>query len=197
MKDAAVVSMGTFKIDNCIINQIGGYGIITVDNKLSSVDDIIITNTTLVNVEMSITSYLDIGTITIDGVTANNFPRYGRWLVRLREDANGKIAQVTGGVNISNSIFGRAWDQGSEDWSFSPLQGGDQTGFTFSNVYGTSELDISTELSGFPSTTYSGSTEDLWVMPNPDDGEPFDFNFKDSGFGGRTNSGDSKWRAEF
>jgi hypothetical protein len=197
MKDAAVVSMGTFKIDNCIINQIGGYGIITVDNKLSSVDDIIITNTTLVNVEMSITSYLDIGTITMDGVTANNFPRYGRWLVRLREDANGKIAQVTGGVNISNSIFGRAWDQGSEDWSFSPLQGGDQTGFTFSNVYGTSELDISTELSGFPSTTYSGSTEDLWVMPNPDDGEPFDFNFKDSGFGGRTNSGDSKWRAEF
>lgn len=197
MKDAAVVSLGTFKIDNCIINQIGGYGIITVDNKISSVEDIIITNTTLVNVEMSITSYLDIGTITMDGVTANNFPRYGRWIVRLREDADGKIAQVTGGVTISNSIFGRAWDQGSEDWSFSPLAGGDLTNFTFANVYGTSELDISTELSGFPSTTYSGSTEDLWVMPNPDDGEPFDFNFKDSNFGGRTNSGDSKWRAEF
>ncbi|MFT6867143.1 MAG: hypothetical protein ACJA08_001982 [Cyclobacteriaceae bacterium] len=197
MKDAAVVSMGTFKIDNCIVNQIGGYGILTVDNKTSTVNDIVITNSTFVNVEMGITSYLDIGTITMDGVTANNFPRYGRWLFRLREDAEGKIAQVTGGVSVSNCIFGRAWDQSSEDWSFSPLQGGDATGFTFSNVYGTSELIISTELSGFPSSVYSGGTEDLWVFPNPDDGEEFDFNFSDGTFSGRTNTGDPRWRAEF
>ncbi len=202
MKDQAEVALTTYKIDNCVVHQIGGYGIITVDNKLSTVQDIIVTNSTFVNVEMGITSYLDIGSITIDGVTANNFPRYGRWIIRLREDTEGNIAQVTGGVTISNSIFGRAWDQASQTWEFSPLAGGDETNFSISNVWGTEELLFGTPLDGFPSSVYEGTTDELWIYPNARDGlefaedEQMNMNFKDTGFGGRTNSGDPKWRTE-
>ncbi len=196
IKDAAAVHINTFKIDNCIVNQIGNYGLLTVDNRTSSVDDIVVTNTTLVNIEIGISTYTNTNSVTFDGISANNFPRFARWIFRYREPGTD---QSVNGISITNSIFGHAWTQGGEDFTFSVIQGLDATVFNIVNVYGTSGFvpNDGGGVAGMPSSTYAGTAEDLWVAPNPEDLEAFDLNFKDSGFNGRTDSGDTKWRTEF
>jgi hypothetical protein len=61
------------------------------------------------------------------------------------------------------------------------------------NTYSTTNFSFNSgdELPGFPVGNYSNTAEDLWVNPNGNN-----FNFKDTGFAGRYDTGDPRWRVK-
>jgi hypothetical protein len=68
------------------------------------------------------------------------------------------------------------------------------TTFTVLNTYTTSDFGyvIGTEIPGLPSNAYTKKATDLWVSPY----SGLNFNFKDTAFSGRRDSGDPRWRVK-
>jgi hypothetical protein len=72
-------------------------------------------------------------------------------------------------------------------------QGLSATNIEVVNTYSTSDFSFVAgyEIPGFPVANYGGAQGDLWVDPLGGD-----FNFKDTGFSGRFDSGDPRWRVK-
>lgn len=199
MRIRTSVVVDEYKIHNSLVDTIGGYGIITTDTDFADentahVNHIELLNSTFNYIDTGIQSRMNSETVTIMNCTFNNFIVNGGRFFRYRgSDGNNN---VTGGITISNSIFGHPWDTSGEG-NYSGIQGiGDgleNTNFSIDNVWATSNFSFSdgSEIPGFPSLRYSGTAQELWVAP-----EAMDFNFRDRSFGGRTNSGDPRWRDE-
>ena len=73
-------------------------------------------------------------------------------------------------------------------------EGLEATSFNIVNTYATSDFGFTagSEIPGFPSQRYNGPAKNLWL-------DPFDglnFNFKDTGFAGKYDTGDPRWRAK-
>lgn len=185
-----------YNILNSIVHTIGGYGILTADTDgagNAAFGNIRLINSTFSNIIIGIQTRQNVQSITIDGVTFYNFPEKGRQIFRFR-GADG-FDEAINGVAISNSIFGHAWDpSGSGSYEINAVDGLTETNIVVTNTYATSQFAVSAgnEIPGLPSTVYSGTDEQLWVDP-----DNLDFNFEDTGFGGRTSTGDPRWRAEF
>lgn len=100
---------------------------------------------------------------------------------------------VKNGITITNSIFGHAWDEAeAENYAIRGIEGLGNTSFNLVNNYSTGDFTFSgSEIPGFPVGNYSGGQKDLWVDPATNN-----FNFKDSGFAGRFDTGDQRWRVK-
>ena len=82
--------------------------------------------------------------------------------------------------------------EGETDYAVDGFDGLANTNWNIVNTYTTGDFVYGSgkdEIPGFPSFTYSGTIYDLWN--NPDNA---DFSFKDTGFAGKGNSGDPRWR---
>ena len=190
MKDNGPGLLSNYLINNCVIDSIGGYGLITVDVAGWVVDNIILTNSTFSKVDVFIRNNKgvdDFTSIVIDGCTASETPKVGNALFRFDQGVN-----VTNGIKIHNTIWGHGWNTRDADVpSVTGTQGFTATSFDVVNVWATSDFSFSSgEIPGFPSSTYSKTAADLWVSPYTD----LDFNFKDTGFSGKGDSGDPRWR---
>lgn len=185
-----------YNIRNTVVHTIGGYGIITCDTDgdgQAAVGNVTLENSTFSHVIMGIQTRQNVQSVTIDGCTFYNFPESGRQIFRFR-GADG-FDEAINGISISNSIFGHSWDQSlSENYEINAIDGLSESNFSITNVYATSEFAVRAgdEIPGLPTAVYSGADADLWADP-----ENWDFNFKDTGFSGRTDSGDPRWRTEF
>jgi hypothetical protein len=89
---------------------------------------------------------------------------------------------------------GYAWDQAMNGnlavrGIFAGLEA---TVFTIGNSYATSDFAFTagSEIPGFPSLTYAGTAEELWVSPYVG----LDFHFADASFSGKNDAGDPRWR---
>ncbi|HLV63804.1 DUF4957 domain-containing protein [Galbibacter sp.] len=195
---------GTVEIDNYIINNsvvdsIGGYGIITTDTNpgdpmTAHVNTIVLSNSTFNKIDTGIQSRNNSLSLSIESCTFANFIVPGGRLLRYRGgDGNNNI---TGGISISNSIFGHSWDQ-TGTGEYGSIQGIgeglESTNISLLNNYSTENFAFSEskEIPGFPVGNYKGTQEDLWVSP-----EQNNFNFKDTGFSGKYTAGDPRWRAK-
>ncbi|GJM64237.1 DUF5123 domain-containing protein [Persicobacter diffluens] len=101
---------------------------------------------------------------------------------------------VSGGVGITNCIFGRGWNNSStepEEYTSRGFSFGDNTNVSATNSFKTGDFVWSHDGEMLTPLTYSGSIEDLWEKP-----QEGDFNFKDKGFSGAFNCGDPRWRIE-
>lgn len=183
-------TLDKFTIMNCQVDSIKDYGILTVDRDSWACNDILIQNSTLSKAISFMTSRNNSNSIIIDACTINEMPEKGRQMFRWRTASQ---SDVSNGIKITNTIWGHAWSTGVvEDFLVDGFDGLANTTWSIINTYTTSQFGYAVgkdEIPGFPSFTYSGLAADLWIDPYNGD-----FNIKDSSFGGKSNSGDPRWR---
>ncbi len=187
-----------YTIQNSVIHRIGGYGILTTDTDgdgNAAVDNILLENSTFSKINMFLTSRQNTKTIKINGCTMSEVGTSGGILFNWRGTA-GVRSNVTGGISITNTVWGHAWDEAnSKNFAVRGIAGGlEATNFSVINTYATSDFAFvaGTEIAGLPSTTYNKKAEELWASPYVG----LNFKFKDASFPGRRATGDPRWRAE-
>ena len=189
--------LGTLRINNSIVHHLGGYGVLTTDTDgvgNAAVDNIVLTNSTFYKAEAFLTSRQNTQSITIDNCTFHEVGEAGGGIMFRWRGEDGILSNVIDGISITNSIWGPGWDQSGEAETFDVrgiYDGLESTSFSIVNTYATSDFAFSegSEIPGFPAIPYSGTAQDLWVAPYEGN-----FNFEDTGFAGRNDAGDPRWR---
>ena len=175
--------IGTYMINNCIIDSIAGYGIITVDVASSQVDNIIIQNSTIYKAEKFITSSKPTAgsvSVLVSDCTFNEMITGSNTYI----DYGSK--DVTNGITVSNCIFG-VGKGGST--TLRDIKSGSGTSVNASNNFRTSDY-VSSGTNDFPNiNVYTKSSTEIWKDPVNGD-----FTIVDSGFPGKNNAGDPRWR---
>jgi hypothetical protein len=193
------VVINNFKIINSIVDSLGSYGIFTTDtdpnasNPTARVNNIVLQNSTFNKLQAGITSRNNSQSIVIDGCTFANLVQAGssNYIFRYR-GGNGNN-DVANGISIRNSIFGHGWDEANTKvYSVRGKEGLPNTSIELINNYSTSDFSfIATyEITGFPAGNASAQ-DALWTNAANNN-----FNFKDSGFAGRFDTGDPRWRVK-
>lgn len=194
----AKVFITNYIIKNSIVHQIGNYGVLTTDtdgDAQAAVDNILFQTSTFSKINIFLVSRQNSKSVVIEDCTLSEIATNQGSLFQWRGTA-GVRSNVTGGIRINNCIFGHAWDQaGTSLLTVRGKSAGlEATTFTVLNTYTTSDFGyvIGTEIPGLPSNAYTKKATDLWVSPY----SGLNFNFKDTAFSGRRDSGDPRWRVK-
>ncbi len=181
--------VNNFMINNSVVDSINGYGVATNDKDTALLKNIMLTNSTFNHTIYFLVSRNNSESVVIDNCTLANINETGRQMFRWRGGA-GKN-DVTNGITIKNTIIGHAWDTGmNENYAIRGKEGLDNTVFDLGNNYTVGNFSwYSDDIPGLPIGNAGSTQEDLW-----EDAEHNDFNFKDSGFGGKYDTGDPRWR---
>lgn len=190
------VFLKNYNITNSIVHHIGGYGIITTDTDgagNAAADNLTFTNSTFYKINTFLVSRQNMQSILIDGCTLSEIAAPNGILFRWR-GAAGQLSNVLNGVTIKNTVWGHAWDEAaSGNLAVRGIEGLEATNFSVVNTYATSDFSFaSAAIPGFPALAYSGKAVQLWVDPYAG----YDFHFKDSGFAGKYDTGDPRWRSK-
>ncbi len=174
-------------INNCIIDSVQGYGILTVDNVACKVDKISITNSTIYKAEKVLVSKQNSISILIDNCTINESP-IGSTSNYLIDYNTAGTNEVTGGITISNCILGPGKMNTTNSTSVRGIRTGTATIITAGNNYKTSDfVSAGNEIPNI--IPYNRTAAQLWVSPYTGN-----FTIADVTFPGRTSTGDPRWR---
>ncbi len=190
MKDGEGV-LNKYTINDCQIDSINGYGVLSVDKDSWACNDFLFTNSTFSKIQYFLISRNNSNSITISDCTLNEVPDVGRQIFRWRESGQDEVISV----NITNTIWGHGWDYDQEELEVFEIDGYDgmaNTNWNVVNCYTTGDFsygDGKDEIPGLPVGNYAGTVNDLWT--NPDNSV---FEFKDTGFAGKSDAGDPRWR---
>lgn len=183
----AVINLTNYVINNCIIDSISNYGVITIDNANCKADNISIKNSTIYKTERVVTSTkqtLGSTSVVIDKCTFNEAPlgnSTGSFIVDY------STFNVTNGISITNCIFGKGKPNGTSI-DVRDVRAGTSTTISSSNNYITSDHTVvANPLT--PVINYSGTSFALWRDPLNGD-----FRFSDNTFAGMNTAGDPRWR---
>lgn len=183
----AVINLANYIINNCIIDSISNYGIITVDNANCKADNISITNSTIYKAERGVISTKQTQgstSVLIDKCTFNETPLANSTASYI-VDYN--TYNVTNGITISNCIFGRGKPNG-DSVRVRDVRAGASTTINSTNNYEMSDhIIVANGLT--PVIVYSGTSYALWVDPNAGN-----FKFADNNFAGKNTAGDPRWK---
>lgn len=175
-----------FEVNNCIIDSIAGYGVLTVDVVSSKVDNIKITNSTIYKAEKIVTSRNNSTSLVIENCTINEAPRGGNYFIDYSTSPTNEVTQP---IVFKNNILGR----GKSNAGNVDVRGyrvGANSSIDVTNTYTTSDF-LSTNLTGpLPNLIpYSRLSTEIWQ-------DPYAGNFKivDNLFPGRNTAGDPRWR---
>ncbi len=178
------LTINNLTFNNCLIDSIGGYGILTVDDANTKVKNITISNSTVSRADVMLSSKSAAESININNSTFYRAPATGKYMV------NYKDVEITM-MDFSNNILG----PGKGNTSTPPVvsingylkSGGTVNG---SNNFTTSDFVWSNADTQFPGTTaYSKTAGDIFTSPATGN-----FSIKDGGFTGRDSAGDPRWR---
>ncbi len=186
-KDKANV-LNNYIINNCIIDSINGYGLVSVDNNLAKLNNMKLTNTSVNRAISFIVSKNNFETLLISDCSIANSPETGGQLLNFKNTGQNNVIN---GVKLTNSIFGHSWDRAGEgSYGIQGIAGLDETNFQLLNNYSTKNFFFTKgEIPGFPVANYTNTQKDLWVDVNINN-----FYIKDKGFRGSYDAGDSKFR---
>ena len=179
-----------FTITDCVVDSINGYGVCYVDKDTWAAGDILLENSTFSKIQYFLASRSNTNSITIESCTLCEVPDVGRQMFRWRGGAGAN--DVLNGIKIYNCIFGFGWDMDAEEThAVKGIEGLTNTLIDIKNTYTTFDFSFSgNEIPTFPNFVYGGTTEELWVDPLVG----LDFDFKDTGFAGKGDCGDPRWR---
>lgn len=178
------LTINSMTFNNCLIDSIGGYGIITVDDANSKVKNITLSNSTVSRADVMFTSKSAAESLNINNSTFFRAPATGRYMVNY----SGVVVTT---MDFSNNIIG----PGKANTASPPVSS--INGFTRSsgtlngsNNFTTSDFTWTTADTQFPGTTaYTKTATDIFVSP-----ATRDFQIKDAGFTGKDSAGDPRWR---
>lgn len=177
-----LISVNKIDFNDCLIHNIGGYGVVNIGGSSTTVDTVSFANSTLTELATQLVdirtpvSYMKIGNNTFCNLTSSMSQ-----LLRLDanqlpltvETENNIIAGTNGGAKINSLSF---------DMSSTGLN------VSFGGSYMTNELEINKyEFANI--TVFQGDTYDLFIDP---DNHDFRVN-PESGFGGLGTAGDPRW----
>lgn len=180
---SGTTTVNNYIINNCIIDSISNYGIITVDNTTVKADNISITNSTIYKAERFITSSKQTtgsSSVTVSNCTFNEILTGSNILIDY-----GSFT-VTNGINVSNCIFGVVKGGGTTQRD---VRANAATTINAPNTYRTADYVSAGVANDFPSVIpYPKTSTQLWQ-------DPLNGNFKiiDGTFPGRSNTGDPRW----
>jgi hypothetical protein len=183
-KDNAM-TISTISINNCIVSDLGGYGLVTVDHAANKVENILVRNssiyrvgaTVVKNARNSLTSV-----IKIEYCTINEAPLSANYLVDLSTSFT-----VTNGISITNNIFG-VGKASSGNTTVRGARGATGTSITGSGNYSTS--DYVSNGNAIPGTTAYTAAASTVLFTDAASGN---FKVTDVLFPGRTTAGDPRW----
>lgn len=181
---SGTTTVNNYIVDNCVIDSIAGYGILTVDNTTVKADNIFITNSTIYKTEKFITSSKQ--TAGSSSVIVANCT-FNETLVGSNILIDYGSFNVANGISVSNCIFGIVKGGGTTQRD---VRAGASTTINGTNNYRTSDYVSAGATNDLPGViTYTKSSNQLWQ-------DPINGNFKiiDGSFPGRTNTGDPRWR---
>lgn len=177
-----------FSINECILDSLAGYGVLTVDVSTSKVDNISIRNSTIYKAEKVITSKNNSTSLLFENCTVNEAPK-GSSNYFIDYSNSSTLYDVSQGITINNCIFGIGKYNGGSTL-VRGIKAGINTAKNVSNSYNTSDYVVQPTYEGIPNLTpYSGASTDLWQ-------DPYNGNFgiKALDFAGKNTSGDPRWR---
>lgn len=182
----AVINVTDFIVNNCIIDSISNYGVLTVDNVNCKASNISITNSTVYKAERVIVSRQNSTSVKIENCTFNEAPSGDNYLVHYNTSGTD---QVTNGINITNCIMGVGKPNALASIAVRGVRA--NASVTTSNTYNTSDY-VLTAVDPYPISgiiPYPVASTSLFQAP-------YAGNFKivDAGFPGRNSSGDPRWR---
>lgn len=177
-----------FTVDNCILSDFSNAGLVAVDaaanNTLPSVT---FKNSTFWKVQKLVNNRATTNStsLSILDCSFSESPKNGQ-LIEYTNTTN-----VTDGIIVRNTIFGRGADNGATPPSYSNpfVKSGNlpATVLTFSNTFQTNDFTFTTSTP--INNVYGGSITDLWTDPLNGN-----FTFKDKTFVGKSTAGDPRWR---
>lgn len=174
------VIINNFIINNCIIDSISGFGVVTMGQATGRIDNISIKNSTMYKVEKIVTSSASSTSVIFDNNTVNECPLGSNYYIDY-----GTTLTVTNGISVTNCIFGAAKNYATSVRGVRAVGG---TSITGSNNYKTS--DQTSGGSDVPSLfPYTKTSLQLWQ--DPVNGI---FKIVDGTFPGKNSSGDPRWR---
>ncbi len=179
--------IGKFEVNNCIVDSVAGYGLLTVDVATSKADVIKVTNSTFYKMEKVITSKNNSTSVLIENCTFNESPLGSSSAYYIDYSTSG-TNNVTDGITVNNCIFGVGKITSTGLVTVRDVRANAATIINTSNNFRTS--DHLSAGNDFPSiTTLPLSSTQLWQ-------DPATGNFKiiSTSFTGKDNSGDPQWR---
>lgn len=177
---AGTVTLSNYEINNCLIDSIAGYGLLTVGAASCKAENISIRNSTISRAEVIVASSQSSNSVIIENCTFYRAPRGGSYLLDY-----GSFS-VTTGIKLLNNIFSIGKSNGG---NISPRGiRVNNTLIDVSNNYSTSDyVNGGNPIPGLiPYTRPSG---EIFTDPSVND-----YKIKDNGFPGRSTAGDPRWR---
>jgi len=193
---SGATTVSNYIVNNCIIDSIANYGILTVDNAACKANDISITNSTIYKAErIVISTKQNSNSVFIDHCTFNETPlgnSTGSFIV----DYN--AFTVSNGITITNCILGMG-KPNSGNIDVRDVRAA-STVITSSNNYVSSDhTDFqvvppppdppTTPYALTPVISYSGPSASLWQDPSNGN-----FKIADNSFAGKNSAGDPRWK---
>jgi hypothetical protein len=179
-----------FVVNNCIVDSLANYGVLTVDNTTCKAENVSITNSTIYKAERIIVSKTNSTSVLIDNCTINETP-LGSLVTGsgFNYYVNYNANTVTNGISITNNIFGPGKANATGDRAVKAVNAAAGTTINASNNYKTSDYVAA----------LNGDLQDIILYPKPSTQlwtDPFNGNFKiaDKTFPGLNTTGDPRWR---
>jgi len=189
MKNTGPGTLDYFIIDNCVINMIKDYGILTVDVNDWACNNVMIKNSTISKTQSFIRNKNNTISFVIDHCTFNAVTIPGREMFRWETEGQDN---VTEGITIKNTLWGPGWDSdNSGNTAFDGFRGLAETTWNVENTYATNDLEFAEgkdTIKALLENVYNGSSTDLWTYPNDNE-----FNYFDANFAGIGTAGDPRW----
>jgi hypothetical protein len=177
--------INNFLIDNCILDSLSNYGVLTVDVNTSKADNIIIRNSTIYKAEKIITSKNNSTSVLIENCTINEAPTTSSYYVDYSTSPTNVVAN---GITINNCIFGIGKLTTTGAASIRGVRAGAATSISGSTNYRTfDQVSAGNDVPGL--TTYTRPVAQLFV-----DAANGNYKIADVTFPGKSNSGDPRWR---
>jgi hypothetical protein len=179
---SGTTSVGSYIINNCMVDSVQGYGVLTAGVATCKVDNISFTNSTFYKLEKFISSSSASTSVLVDACTFNEAPA-GNNSFYIDYNAN----NVTSGITVSNCIFGIAKNV-TGTLTVKDLRASAATIISASNNFRTSDhVSTGNDLPNI--VIYNRLSTELWVSPPAGN-----YKINDITFPGRSTSGDPRWR---
>lgn len=182
LKDAGTKAVSDYVINNSIVQNIGGYGVLTVDNEAATVNNVHLTNSTFINAEW-IARYgngvrSDLNAMVIESSTFFNAPHNSKYMIDMQ-----RTGSTIGSFLVSNTLFG--YTKGSRPFNrFTPST------ISVTNSFATSDANWDRGLIAGV-TAHSATSEQVFAAPDKTNFANSDLTIIDEAL---FTVGDPRWR---